>query len=131
MPGCVLIRAGETYEGRQGMAYATGVTGTSAGARGLCLTATTVPPGGRSRAHLHRGIESVGYVIDGELVTLFGARLEECVVASAGDFVYIPPDVPHLVANLSDAPARALVAHSAPDDQAGIILLPDLDALAP
>jgi uncharacterized RmlC-like cupin family protein len=70
-------------------------------------------------------------VHDGELVTLFGARLQERVVASPGDFVYIPPDVPHLVANLSDAPARALVAHSAPDDQAGIVLLPDLDALAP
>jgi uncharacterized RmlC-like cupin family protein len=70
-------------------------------------------------------------VIEGELVTLFGARLEERVLASAGDFVYIPPDVPHLVANLSDAPARALVAHSAPDDQAGIVLLPELDALAP
>ena len=131
MSGCVLIRAGETYEGRQGLAYAAGVTGTSAGSRGLCLTATTVPPGGRSRAHLHRGIESAGYVIEGELVTLFGARLEQRVVASAGDFVYIPPDVPHLVANLSDAPARGLVAHSAPDDQAGIVLLPDLDALAP
>jgi uncharacterized RmlC-like cupin family protein len=131
MSRCVLIRTGETYEGRQGLAYAAGVTGTSAGSRGLCLTAMTVPPGGRSRAHLHRGVESVGYVIDGELVTLFGARLEERVVTSAGDFVYIPPDVPHLVANLNDAPARALVAHSAPDDQAGIVLLPDLDALAP
>jgi len=131
MSRCVLIRAGETYEGRQGLAYAAGVTGTSAGLRGLCLTATTVPPGGRSRAHLHRGIESAGYVIEGELVTLFGARLEQRVLASAGDFVYIPPDAPHLVANLGDAPARGLVAHSAPDDQAGIVLLPDLDAPTP
>jgi uncharacterized RmlC-like cupin family protein len=36
---------------------------------------------------------------------------------------------PHLVPNRSGAPCRALVAHSAADDQEGIVLLPELDAL--
>jgi uncharacterized RmlC-like cupin family protein len=41
----------------------------------------------------------------------------------------MPPDTPHLVINRSGATCRALVAHSAADDQAGIVLLPELDDL--
>lgn len=68
-------------------------------------------------------------VIDGEASTYFGERLENVAVAKAGETVYIPPDVPHLVVNGSGAVCRALVAHTAADDQAGIVLLPELDSL--
>ena len=126
----MLIRAGSRYEGAQGLPYALGVTAATAGTTRLCLTETTIPPGGRSRAHLHRGIESAGYVIEGTLETLYGERLEQRVVTGPGDFVFIPPDVPHVVINRSEHPARALVAHSAADDQEGIVLRPELDDLA-
>ena len=43
--------------------------------------------------------------------------------------VALRQDVPHLVVNRSGAPCRALVAHTAADDQAGIVLLPALDGL--
>ena len=49
--------------------------------------------------------------------------------ARTGEYVYVPAGMPHLVLNRSGAPCRALVAHSGPDDQAGIVLLPELDAL--
>jgi uncharacterized RmlC-like cupin family protein len=128
--GCVLIGRGGRYTGAQGLTYAAGLTGASAGARGLSLTEAELPPGACSRAHLHRGIETGGYVLEGTLETLWGERLEESVVAEAGEFVYIPADVPHVVRNPSgDRPARALVAHTAADDQEGIELRPDLDAL--
>jgi uncharacterized RmlC-like cupin family protein len=129
-PECVLVRAGPVYEGAQGLRYALGITAASVGASRLCLTETTIPPGGGSRAHLHRRIESAGYVIEGTLETLYGEQLERSVVAGPGDFVFIPPDVPHLVVNRSEHPARALVAHSAADDQEGIVLCPELDDLA-
>jgi uncharacterized RmlC-like cupin family protein len=127
---CVLVRGGAPYRGRQGLDYTGGLTGQSAGSRQLSLTTAVVPPGARTRAHLHRGIESAGYVVEGVLETLFGPRLEHSVVAAAGDYVYIPPDIPHVVVNRSSSVARALVAHSAADDQEGIVLLPELDALA-
>jgi uncharacterized RmlC-like cupin family protein len=50
-------------------------------------------------------------------------------VARAGEYVYVPADMPHLVINRSGAPCKALVAHTAADDQVGIVLLPELDAL--
>jgi uncharacterized RmlC-like cupin family protein len=129
-PRCVLVGRGGRYAGTQGLTYGTGVTGTTAGAVGICLTEAELPPGARSRAHLHRGIESVGYVLEGTVETLWGERLEHSLVARDGEFVYIPADVPHVVRNPSaDRSARALVAHTAADDQEGIELRPDLDAL--
>ena len=62
-------------------------------------------------------------------MTHFGPRLGEQLVARAGDYLYIPADMPHLVHNDSGAACRALVAHTAADDQQGIVLLPELDAL--
>ena len=62
-------------------------------------------------------------------LTYFGEQLENVAVAKAGEYVCIPPGVPHLVINGSSAVCRALVAHTASDDQAGIVLLPELDSL--
>jgi len=128
-PSCRLVRTGDAYVGKQGLTYFDGLTGASAGARGICMTVATLPPGAKARAHLHRGIETAVYVIDGEASTYFGERLENVLVAKAGEYVYIPPDVPHIVFNESHSVCRALVAHTAADDQAGIVMLPELDAL--
>ena len=127
-PSCVLVRRGGVHTGAQGLGYAAGLTAGTAGTRGFCLTEGELPPGATSRAHLHRGIESGGYVIEGAVEMLWGERLEHTISASAGDFVYIPPDVPHLVRNPTGDPARFLVAHTAADDQEGIVLLEALEA---
>jgi uncharacterized RmlC-like cupin family protein len=128
-PTCKVIRAGDSYVGRQGFTYACGLTGATAGSRALCMTALTLPDGARAKAHLHQAIETAVYVLEGEAEMYFGDRLEQLVHARAGEYIYIPADMPHLVLNRSGAPCRAVVAHSAEDDQAGIVLLPALDAL--
>ena len=122
MTGCRVYRRGERYEGAQGMTYFAGLSGSR-----ICMVELELPPGGRSRAHLHRGVESAGYVIDGELEMRWGEQLEHRARIAAGELAYIPPDMPHLVLNPTERTTRALVAHTAPDDQQGIELLPDLD----
>src|ERR1051325_5852718 len=129
MPACRLVRSGQEYVGLQNLSYLAGLTGATAGARAICLNLAIVPPGARAKAHLHRGIETAVYVIEGEAAASFGNALREVVIARAGDYVYIPADLPHVVVNRSAAGCRAIVAHSAADDQAGIVLLPELDAL--
>jgi uncharacterized RmlC-like cupin family protein len=119
---CRVYRRGERYEGAQGMTYFAGLSGSA-----ISLVELELPPGGRSRAHLHRGVESAGYVIEGELEMRWGERLEHADRVRAGELAYIPPDVPHLVLNPTERTTRALVAHTAPDDQRGIELLPHLD----
>ena len=126
---CKLIRAGEAYVGQQGFTYIAGLTGATAGARGLCMTVLPLPDGARAKTHLHRGIETAAYIMEGEVDMYYGERLEHFLQARAGEYVSVPADVPHLVLNRSGAPARAVVAHSAADDQEGIVLLPELDGL--
>jgi uncharacterized RmlC-like cupin family protein len=119
---CRVYRRGERFEGAQGMTYFAGLSGS-----GICMVELELPPGGRSRAHLHRGVESAGYVIEGELEMRWGPELEHRERVRAGELAYIPADVPHLVLNRTGEVTRALVAHTAPDDQEGIELLPELD----
>lgn len=126
---CRVIPSGPGYVGQQGFMYLTGLTGATVGARGLCMTVLTLPDGARAKTHLHQGIETGAYIIEGEAEMYFGERLEQLLKARAGEYVYIPADMPHLVLNRSGAPCVALVAHSAADDQAGIVLLPHLDAI--
>jgi uncharacterized RmlC-like cupin family protein len=95
------------------------------------MTMLTLPDGARARTHLHREIETAVYVISGSCEMFHGDRLQEHVDCSAGDYVYVPPDVAHLVMNRSGGPATAVVAHTAASDQDGIVLLPELDALRP
>ena len=128
-PTCRVVRSGASYVGQQGFTYLAGLTGATAGSRALCMTLLTLPDGARAKTHLHRAIETAAYVIEGEVEMYFGERLESLLHARAGEYVYVPADMPHLVMNRSGAPCRALVAHSAEDDQAGIVLLPELDAL--
>jgi uncharacterized RmlC-like cupin family protein len=64
------------------------------------------------------------------MVMWFGEQLEHKLVAWAGDFLYIPNGVPHLVINGSDTePAVAVLARTDPNEQEDVTELPDLDTL--
>jgi uncharacterized RmlC-like cupin family protein len=128
---CRLVRSGSAYQGKQGLTYLRGLTGETAGSTAICMTVLTMPHGARAKAHLHRGIETAAYVIEGRAEMFYGPRLDEHLEAGPGDYIYIPADMPHLVMNRSGEPATAVVAHTGASDQDGIVLLPDLDALIP
>jgi len=58
----------------------------------------------------------------------YGDKLDKHLVAGAGDFLYIPANLPHLPYNLSDVESCiALVARTDANDQESVELLPDLD----
>jgi uncharacterized RmlC-like cupin family protein len=130
-PTCLLLRAGETYSGKQGLDYLAGISAETDGARGLCMHLLTVPPGGRARAHMHESHETAIYVLEGEGEMWYGPRLEHRMAARAGDMIYIPAGVPHLPMNRSAAPMTAVIARTDPNEQESVVLLPDLDPLVP
>ena len=77
-----------------------------------------IPPGSRSEPHLHEGHETAIYVLQGRVQTHYGPALEQSVASEAGDFLFIPPDVPHVAVNLSTTEAaRAIVARNDPAEQ--------------
>jgi uncharacterized RmlC-like cupin family protein len=121
----VTIRAPEAATSKQTLPIFPGVSGRSAGAKGLSLLKVVIPPGGSAAAHIHKGYETAIYLIQGTVETRYGDRLEKRVVNVTGDFVFIPPDVPHQPTNLSKTePAIAIVARNDPDEQEHVILLP-------
>jgi uncharacterized RmlC-like cupin family protein len=127
---CRVVRGTATYEGNQQLSYAIGISAQSANSRGLCLHTLEIPPGGRAKAHLHENHESAIYLISGEAEMWWGAQLTHHEVLAPGDFVYIPPGVPHLPGNRSPSePARAVVARTDPNEQESVVLRPDLDVL--
>ena len=90
----------------------------------------TVPPGARAKAHKHERHETAIHVLSGEVGMWYGERLENHMVTSAGDFVYIPADTPHLPYNLSQTePAIAVVARTDPNEQESVVMLPELDGI--
>src|SRR5215831_2265492 len=98
---CVVIRSDETYNGKQGVTLSTGISRTSAGSRALCMHIVTLPPGTRGTPHLHDGHESAIWISSGEAEVWHGPGLAVRTVIGAGDFLYIPPDIPHLPVNRS------------------------------
>jgi uncharacterized RmlC-like cupin family protein len=130
--GCV-VRAGEGYQGKQGLNYTPGISAESAGSQALWLGSGTLPPhGGRTKAHLHENHESAIYVISGDEVELWtGEQLEHREVAHAGDYLYIPAGVPHVAVNRGETPAVFVAARTDPNEQESVVMLPELDEKVP
>jgi quercetin dioxygenase-like cupin family protein len=71
----------------------------------------TLPAGFSTGRHVHRVQEETFYVLEGECEWQVGDRL---VHAKPGTYVFIPPGVPHNIANASDKPARMIMTVSPP-----------------
>lgn len=130
IPMCRVVRADETYDGKQGLTYFCGIAAETVGSKGICMHLLTIPPGARAKAHLHENHETAIYLLAGEVLTLYGDRLQHRMINKAGDLVYIPAGVPHLPVNLSGEPASAVIARTDPNEQESVVLLPELEALA-
>lgn len=129
---CAVVRAGEPFVGKQGFTYAAAISAESVGARALHMQILTMPPGARAKAHKHEAHETAIYVLSGEAGTWYGERLEKHFVGRAGDFVYIPANVPHLPYNMSATePCVAVVSRTDPNEQESVVLLPELDGIHP
>jgi uncharacterized RmlC-like cupin family protein len=128
-----VVRPGKTYEGKQGPNYSPGVSAESVGSRALWLGSVTLPPGGgRTKAHVHEHHESAFYMLSGDEIELWtGDQLEHRETARAGDYLYVPPGVPHVAVNRSEKPAVFVGARSDPNEQESVVMRPDLDERVP
>jgi uncharacterized RmlC-like cupin family protein len=97
----------------QRLPYFVGISGGTVGATGLSMHLVVIPPGARAEPHVHVGYETGIYVLEGTVCTRWGPRLENEVVSRPGEFLFVPPGVPHEAINLSATePARAVVARN-------------------
>lgn len=128
---CTVLRGGRTFAGRQGLEYFEGISAQSAGAKALCMHRLDMPPGAAALPHLHEAHETAIYVLSGRARMRYGDGLASTVEVESGDFVYIPPGVPHLPSNASETePCTALIARTDPNEQESVVLL-DEEGRAP
>ena len=103
---------------RQRLPYFIGISGQTVNATGLSMHLVVIPPGAKAEPHIHVGYETGIYVLEGTVCTRWGPALENEVVSHAGDFLFVPPGIPHEAINLSATePARAVVARNDPGEQ--------------
>ncbi len=84
-----------------GMTRAAAVNYARVGAQKLWAGTAHIHPGAKTGAHHHGELESVIYVVRGKARMRWGERLEYVAEAGPGDFIYIPPFVPHQEINAS------------------------------
>jgi uncharacterized RmlC-like cupin family protein len=84
-----------------GMNRAAAVTHARTGANKLWAGTVTVHANAKTGAHHHGELESVIYVVSGRARMRWGEHLEYVADAGPGDFIYVPPFVPHQEINAS------------------------------
>ena len=117
--GIRVIRAGELDSNTPqtaGMTRAAAITHASAGAEKLWAGTVVVAPDVKSGPHHHGELETVLYIVKGRARFRWGEQLEFVAEAGPGDFIYVPPFVPHQEINARpDEPVEAVVVRSGQD----------------
>jgi len=98
-----------------GMTRAAAITRARMGAEKLWAGTVTIQPGAKTGAHHHGGLESVIYVVKGKARMRWGERLEFLAEAGPGDFIYVPPYVPHQEINAADELLECVLMRSGQD----------------
>ena len=114
-----------------GMNRFAAITHARTGAEKLWAGTVDIHPNAKTGAHHHGALESVIYVVSGQARMRWGERLEFMAEAGPGDFIYVPPFVPHQEINASaDEQLSCVVIRS---DQEPVVVnldLPEVEDLA-
>ncbi|MCA9992283.1 MAG: cupin domain-containing protein [Anaerolineales bacterium] len=117
----VTIRPERETMTRQRLPNFVGVSQATAGSAALAMNVVIIPAGAAAEAHLHRGYETAIYLLSGRVQTFYGDGLGQSVINEAGDFIFIPANVPHQPVNLSQTEAaQAIVARNDPNEQESV-----------
>jgi uncharacterized RmlC-like cupin family protein len=107
-----------------GMTRAAAINHATAGANKLWAGTVTIHPNAKTGAHHHGALESVIYVVSGKARMRWGERLEYFAEAGPGDFIYVPPYVPHQEINAN--PAEPLSCVLVRSDQEPVVVNLDI-----
>jgi uncharacterized RmlC-like cupin family protein len=114
--GVRIVRSGELDTNTPqtpGMTRAAAISHARAGANKLWAGTVVVEPNAKTGAHHHGDLETVLYVVKGRARFRWGEKLEFADEAGPGDFIYVPPYVPHQEINANpDCPVECVVVRS-------------------
>ncbi len=128
--GVRVVRAGELDANTPqtpGMSRAAAITTARAGAEKLWAGTVVIEPDAKTGAHHHGPVESVIYVVSGRARMRWGERLEYVAEAGPGDFIFVPPYVPHQEINGSGAPLSCVLVRSGQEPVVVNLDLPEVE----
>jgi len=110
-----------------GMTRAAAITQARTGASKIWAGTVTIKPDAKTGPHHHGALESVIYVVKGRARMRWGDSLEYVAEAGPGDFIFVPPYVPHQEINAAaDEPLECVVVRS---DQEAVVVNLDIPAV--
>lgn len=110
-----------------GMNRAAAINAATAGAQKLWAGTVDIYPDAKTGAHHHGHLESIIYVVAGKARMRWGDRLEYVAEAGPGDFIFVPPYVPHQEINaMSDETLSCVLVRS---DQEPVVVNIEVDAV--
>jgi len=114
--GLRIVRSGQLDSNTPqtpGMTRAEAISHAKVGAQKLWAGTVIVHPNAKTGPHHHGDLETVIYVVRGRARFRWGNHLEFVDEAGPGDFVYVPPYVPHQELNArKDEPVEAVIVRS-------------------
>jgi uncharacterized RmlC-like cupin family protein len=117
--GVRIVRANELDSNTpqtSGMTRAAAITHARAGASKLWAGTVLIHPDAKTGVHHHGDLETVLYIVKGRARFRWGNHLEFVDEAGPGDFIYVPPYIPHQEINAdANDPVEAVVVRSGQD----------------
>jgi uncharacterized RmlC-like cupin family protein len=110
-----------------GMTRAAAINRAMAGANKLWAGTVHIHPGAKTAPHHHGQLESIIYVTSGRARMRWGEELEFIAEAGPGDFIFVPPFVPHQEINAN--PTEPLTCVVVRSDQEPIVVNLDIPAV--
>lgn len=113
----------------EGMDRAAAITFATSCAQKLWAGTVTIHAGAKTGPHHHGALESIIYVVSGRARMRWGDRLELMAEAGPGDFIFVPPYVPHQEINASsDSTLSCVIVRS---DKEPVVVNLDLEPAEP
>jgi uncharacterized RmlC-like cupin family protein len=128
----VVQRGGTGYQAEQGSDYLPGISSETVGSKVLWLGVASLPPGKRTKAHVHERHEKAFYMLSGDELEMWtGDQLQFRDIVRPGDYLYIPENVLHIAVNRGKQPAVFVGARNEPTAQESVVMHPEMDTRVP
>src|ERR1700694_6214368 len=108
-----VVQSGAGYCAEQAIDYEPGVSAETVGSKSIWLGMITLPPGKRTRAHVHKDHETAFYMLSGDEMELWtGDQLQYRDIVRPGDYIFIPANMLHVAVNRGDQSAVLIGSRS-------------------
>jgi uncharacterized RmlC-like cupin family protein len=127
-----VVKGGAGYRSEQGSDYEPGVSAETVGSKSIWLGMISLPPGKRTRAHVHEHHETAMYMLSGDEMELWtGDQLQYRDIVRPEDYIFIPANMLHVAVNRAAQSAVLIGSRNEATAQESVVFRPEMDGRVP